>query len=314
MKSRVVILSLLLLPFIISGCVKKDNEITPPNQEPVFSTYSFEGLSRSGYKVKYPAGWQVEEKATGKFGEQKNQTIFTVSATEEISVTISSVGDQKTLLDGYAVESQSQTQIDSLLADDYLVQKNDSAGERWRMIMVVNGKNIFSIACNNPSSEDFDSFINSFNFVEYPPEEAPKIILSPEVKLKLYFDDVKKSTDTCIADSYQEVLVARPEVELGLIPLAVKSLIQWSIEQDLSAQGLTSAIPINTRLLSFGYENNTAIVNFNADLTAEGNNCQLLTLRSQIEKTIKALNNVSNIKINFVEIQVENEKWEAPQP
>lgn len=307
MKIKITILLLLfILPLTLSGCFKKANH--QAEEEPVTDeVFTQESDLWGGFKVKYPSTWQVIESSSGKFEGSNDQTTFKVSDEEEIQVIVYNLAEEETVLQPYTIESESQTQVDALLANDYLVLSPDD-GQRLRFISVINGQYLFYITSNNPGSTAFESFINSFIFLEPPQEEGqPTQELSGEVELKLYFDDLNKENEDCLPDGYQEVIAYRPEVEIGLIPLAIKSLIQTSFLEDLANQGLASAIPLNTKILSFGYENNTAIVNFNQYLNEGGGSCEITMRRGQIEQTLKALNNVSNLQIKYIEIQVEGQ-------
>ncbi|MBU1131129.1 GerMN domain-containing protein [Patescibacteria group bacterium] len=314
MKNKIIILLILILPLILSGCFNKAGD--QQQAEPVVSydIYTQEAVPGGGYKVKYPSTWEVAESATGKFEEFNDITTFKASDQEEIQVKIFTTDQAEALLEPYNIESESQTQIDSRLANDYLVQDLDNEGQRWHLISIINGDYLYLLMSNALGSSDFENFINDFNFLEYQEQEPATENSSNDFKIKLYFDDLNQENSDCLPHIYQEVIIQKPEVEIGLIPVAIKALIQTSSLEDLAEQNLSSAISINTRLLSFGYENNTAIVNFNNELNVGGGSCLMAMRRGQIEKTLKALNEVSGLQIKDVEIQVEGESETALQP
>jgi len=311
MKQKFAILLILLIPLVLSGCFNKAGE--PPQEEIVsYNIYIHDSLEQGGYKVKYPAKWLVEETSTGKFGDKNDVTSFKVSDQEEIVVSYHLVNDD--IVGSQVIESQSQTQIDGRLANDYLVLNQENENQRLRFISIVSEKYLYLIESNNPGSEAFDSFINNLTFLEFQVKQPELKQFGNEVKFKLYFDKINDENEDCLASGYQEVIAIRPEIEIGLIPVVIKSLIQVSNSEELAGQNLASALPINTRILSFGYENNTAIVNFNDELNTGGGSCLMSMRRSQIERTLKALNDVSNLQINYVEIQVNGESETALQP
>lgn len=314
-KNKIIIFTLFLMPLIISGCYKK--VYNPPVAEPVVADTVFtkEIPAKGGYRVKYPSRWQILESSSGKIKDLQDIVTFKISDTSELEVDIYEEKEKTAVLNSYAIESENQTQLAGVLAADYLVA-DATSNKRWQLVAAVYGEFYYVIKNSNPGSEDFSLFLNNFNFLEIPQSPAQPVIkkIGDKVKLKLYFDDLNKETSDCLPDAYREVLVQNPDVEIGLIPLAIKSLIQVSSSKELSEQNLSSAIPIYTRLLSFGYENNTAIVNFNDELNKGGGSCSMAMRRGQIEKTLKALNEVSNLLIKKVEIQINGQTEAALAP
>jgi len=305
------------LPLFLGGCFLKPNKDVSPEPketETVYNVYLQNAVLQGGYKVEHPADWPVEETTTNKFPKFNDITTFTVSANETIKVMIFKVAEEDSILSSYNIESESQTQIDGRLANDYLVQDLQNNNQRLKMISVINGDYIYVLVSSNPGSLAFDQFINKFIFLAYAPPPVPPQSFGNEVTFKLYFDNLNKDNGDCLPDGYQQVTALRPTVEIGLIPLAINALIQASAAEDLAGQNLSSAVPINTRLLSFGYENNTAIVNFNDELNSGGGSCTMAMRRGQIESTLRALNEVSNLRIRDIEIQVNGETETALQP
>jgi len=315
MKGKITILIFLVIPLILGGCFNKANYQT---EEPLIydTVFTKEIPQKGGYKVKYPVKWQLSESSSGKIKDFQDVVVFIVSTDEEITISIFDEKEKVEILNSFAIESESQTQIDGLLASNYLIQEQGTEGKRSQIIAAVYGDYLYLLKDNNPGSENFVAFVNNFSFLSIPeaPQQQPVKTLSDKAKIRLYFDDLNKENSDCLPDTYQEVIVQRPDVEIGLIPLAIKSLIQVSNSKELADQNLSSAIPVYTRLLSFGYENNTAIVNFNDELNKGGGSCAMAIRRGQIEKTLKALNEISNLLIKKVEIQINGQTELVLQP
>lgn len=308
MFKKYSLILLLALPLILSGCFLKKPVNENVNQAVGFEIYKSADLNGFSFTAKYPKGWQLTEQSTGKYGDFKDGVSF-VNGAETIGIAILNIEDQAMVLNTFNIESQSQTEVNATLADDIFGtgMKGDGT-DRFEAVLVENGPYLIMIKTNVPGSVDFTKFLSDFSFA--------KLIKAADknVSLKIYFDDGRSADIDCQAGVPKVVTIERPSEDLALIPKVTQILIQLSVAEELAKENLITGIPINTRLLSFGYENNKAIVNFNADLNEGGGSCLMAMRRSQIEKTIKALNDVSNLEIKEVEIQVEGESETALQP
>ncbi|HLD27869.1 MAG TPA: GerMN domain-containing protein [Patescibacteria group bacterium] len=306
--SKKLITLLVVIPLILGGCffnkVDKQSDNQPAaDVEVVYESLNLEGFS---FKVKYPKSWNYQEASTGEFGDFANQVVFS-PAGEQIKVLVVKLADQDKLLAAYNVESRGQTEVFAHLSEKISGTKADN-GQRFEAVLITNDPYLILIETDNPGSASFYEFLGNFSFVKFT--EAK----NAQVSLKIYFDSASVDDNNCEAAVFKTATVNRPEEDLGLIPAAVNLLIQLSIPEDLAAENFLTAIPINTRLLSFGYEDNRAIVNFNDYLNEGGGSCLMQMRRSQIEKTLMALNEVSELEIKEVEIQVEGESSTALQP
>jgi len=178
-------------------------------------------------------------------------------------------------------------------------------------VLVKNGDYLYALKTNLPNSPEFIDFLNNFNILNNLNVMVTPVESFPTYKL--YFMLKGKAAADCTARNYREVYLSVPEEELVLIPNILKALLSPDLLR-LEALGLSTAIPKETRLLSFGYDNNKAIVNFNSYLNQGGGSCEMQARRSQIEQTLKGLNNVSGLRIRNVEIQVEGDSATALQP
>lgn len=313
MKFRYSIILLLFLPLTLTGCIfnKNNEELAPAEAEIKYNVYQSEKLGEFYFSAKYLDGWTVQENSTEKFDEFKDEVIFK-GELEEITVNILDKKEQQTVLDLFNIETQAQTEVNTVLGNRILGSLKDDSNKRWEVVLVESSSYLIVIKTDYPASPDYSNFLNDFSFAKLADQAVkPK---SDVITLKLYFDNNQSDDFSCEAKAVKTVTIRRTEEDLGLIPQVVKLLIQLSIPEDLAKEGLLTAIPVNTRLYSFGYENNKAIVNFNAELNEGGGSCLMLMRRSQIENTIKALNEVSGLQIREVEIQVEGETDTALQP
>ncbi|MDP2586404.1 MAG: GerMN domain-containing protein [Candidatus Komeilibacteria bacterium] len=309
---KYLLICLLFLPLILSGCIfsKKNQE---PVNEPNEQSYRSNDFENFYFSAKYPNGWELTENFNGLLGDTKNQVEFGL-AEEVIAVTVVKAADRQKVLDEFKIESQTQTEVNGTLAMNLngVLSANDQ--ERFEAILAESGNYVIFLKTNRPGSQAFVDFKNRLSFPKLVlPSQQPK---SAKVTLSLYFDkpDSTGQNFDCSAKAVKQVIVDRPETELGLIPVAIKLLLQLSNPEELEKSGLSSGLDLNTRLYSFGYENNKAIVNFDASLNAGGGSCLMTLRRSQIEKTLVALNEVSDLQIKQVEIQVDGDADTALQP
>ena len=308
MPQRYLLLLLLILPLALSGCFFKKPVNENINQANDFAIYRSADLNGFSFAAKYPKSWQLAEQSTGKYGDFKDGVSFT-NSNETIGVAILNAEDRAMVLNTFNIESQSQTEVNATLANDIFgTGMKGELGDRFEAVLAENGAYLILIKTNVPGSADFQKFLNDFSFTKL------NGVADKNISLKIYFDDGRAADVDCQAGVPKTVTIERPSDDLALIPKVTQLLIQLSVTEELAKENLITGIPLNTRLLSFGYENNKAIVNFNADLNEGGGSCLMAMRRSQIEKTIKALNDVSDLQIKEVEIQVEGETETALQP
>jgi hypothetical protein len=305
--NKKLITLLFVVSLILSGCFFNKTSQND-NQPAADSSVVYESLNLEGFsfKVKYPKSWTYQEISTGEFGDFANQVIFNADG-EQIKVLLSKPADQEELLTGYNVESRGQTEVFAQLSEKISGIKAET-GQRFEAVLISNDPYLILLETDAPGSAAFYEFLGNFSFVKFAQKKEPNI------SLKIYFDSAAVDNSNCEATVFKTATIARPEEELGLIPAVVNLLVQLSVPEDLAAENLLTAIPINTRLLSFGYEDNRAIVNFNDYLNEGGGSCLMQMRRSQIEKTLMALNEVSALDIKEVEIQVQGESSTALQP
>lgn len=315
---KYLLIGLLFLPLILSGCFFNKKNQAPAVIEPSEQTYRSQDFENFYFSAKYPNGWELTENSNGLLGYLKNQITFVqklvTDMSPQITVTVVKTADRQKLLNDYKIESQSQTEISGSLAMSLIGALATNDQERFEAILAESGPYVIFVKTNYPGSQAFADFKDRLSFPKLSlPSQKPK---SDKITLSLYFDkaDAGGQNYDCSAKTVRQVVVERPEAELGLIPLAVKLLLQLSVPEDLAKTGLSTSLDLNTRLYSFGYENNKAIVNFDASLNAGGGSCLMTLRRSQIEKTLMALNQVSDLQIKQVEIQVDGESDTALQP
>lgn len=314
---KYLLICLLFLPLILSGCFFNKKNQAPAN-EPKEQTYRSQDFENFYFSAKYPNGWDLTENSNGLLGDLKNHITFAqhlVSGSGElISVIVVKTADRQKLINDYKIESQTQTEVSGSLALSMTGVMPLYDNERFEAILAESGNYLIFVKTNRPGSQAFVDFKDRLSFPKLAlPSQKPK---SDKITLSIYFNKADSTGQhfDCSAKAVRQVVVERPEAELGLIPLAVKLLLQLSVPEDLAKTGLSTGLDLNTRLYSFGYENNKAIVNFDASLNAGGGSCLMTLRRSQIEKTLMALNQVSNLQIKQVQIQVDGDADTALQP
>ncbi len=312
------LITLLFLPLILSGCFFNKKNQAPQVNQPVEQTYRSQDFANFNFTVKYPNGWDLTENSNGLLGDLKNHISFSqrfvTGIGESISVIVVKTADRQKLLNDYKIESQTQTEISGSLGLNLNGVLPAYDQERFEAVLAESGDYLILVKTNLPGSAEFVAFVGRLSFPKLAlPSQKPK---SDKITLSLYFDQVDSAEQNfdCNAKTVKKVTVLRSEAELGLIPLVMKLLIQLSAPEDLAKDNLSSGLAVNSRLYSFGYENNKAIVNFDASLNAGGGSCLMTLRRSQIEKTLMALNQVSDLQIKQVEIQVEGDAETALQP
>lgn len=303
-------MALLVLPLVISGCFglrgnNNNNQSNGSNSED-YSLYENQTLGEAAYQGKYLTSWKIKEIANGRFGTSTDEVIFKAGKGQELKVEVYPASEESKLLDGYNISTQAQTEVSRFLGTRIIGQLKADEKQEEEAVLVKNGDYLYVFLTNLPNSPEFIDFLNNVNILN-----NLNVMVTPVESFpiyKLYFILKGKANPDCSAHHYREVYLSVPEEELVLIPNIMKALL--SPEQlRLGDLGLYTAIPKETRLLSFGYDNNKAIVNFSSHLKQGTDTCTFEMRRSQIEKTLKSLNEVSNLRIKEVEIQVEGEVW-----
>jgi len=322
MKKPYLLLAI-IPPLILGGCFfnLKKNQIQVPEEK--YNNYESAMLNGLSFSARYQKDWQLSEQATGKYQDFKDAVYFQ-SKDETISVNIMDVKDRDQIIKSFNAESQAQTQIDGTLGDKYTgLSDAGNPNSRFEVSVMQSGDYLMIIKTTTPGSVDFADFLNNFVFTKLEPSlnnesgtgavpvQKPR---SDTLTISLYFLDNASGTTDCQARAVKKVIVKTPDNDLTLIPDMMRLLIQLSQPDALPDGNIYSAIPVNTRILSFGYEDNKAIVNFNSYLNQGGGSCEMQARRSQIEQTLKGLNGVSSLRIRNVEIQVEGDSQTALQP
>ena len=311
MKKIKLLLVFLTLPLVVSGCFKfsRNTQILDPK----YLVFNNQTLAEAAYQVRYPEKWDLSEDSTGAMGTSTDVAVFKVSREQKISATVYQGVAESEVLAMFQAESQSQTEVNRLLGSR-LISAGPDNDTPVEAIVVKNGDYVYVFQTTVPHSPEFVDFLNNvtifnnLNSVAEPPAAEVK-----QPIYKLYFGREGANLDSCTVSYYREVYFNRPDDEIELIPKVIQTLL--SPEQlRLDELGLFTGIPAGTRLLSFGYDNNKAIVNFSAHLNLGGGSCAMTMRRDQIEKTLMALNEVSNLKIMQVEIQVDGSTDEVLQP
>lgn len=309
------------LPLILSGCFlrPKKSEQPPADKYQIYNSGLWNGLS---FSAKALNGWRVEESSSGKFGGFKDKVLF-AGNDESIEVSVNKADEKEAVLKPYTAESQSQTEVDGTLGDRFsLATGEGETASRFEEALLQTGDYLLVIKSSTQGSPNFTDFLYNFAFTKLQPgkpqandgSDKPAQLKSDKLTVSLYFINSQSNETDCKATAIKKVIISRPENDLGLIPDLMKLLIQLSQPEALPDKNISSAIPINTRILSYGYDNNKAIVNFNGYLNESGGSCMMAARRSQIEKTLRALNEVSSLRIKSVEIQVEGDAQTALQP
>ena len=303
-------MALLALPLIISGCFglrgnNANNQSNGGDSED-YSLYENQTLGEAAYQVKYPTAWKIKEISNGRFGTATDEVIFKANKGQELKVIVEKPSEENKILDSYNITTQAQTEVSRFLGTRIVGQLKADEAKGEEMVLIKNGDYLYVLKTNLPNSPEFLDFLNNINIIN-----NLNVMVTPVESFpiyKLYFILKGKANPDCSAHHYREVYLSVPEEELVLIPNIIKALLSPS-QLRLGDLGLYTAIPKETRLLSFGYDNNKAIVNFSSHLKEGNDTCAFGMRHSQIEKTLKSLNDVSNLRIKEVEIQVEGEVW-----
>ena len=317
MNKYYLLFIIVALPLLISGCFLLGKK-APEEKKAEVAVYENQSLGEASYKVSYPVKWKMEEETTGALGEEvKDSVVFKPGDSQIIAVKTVKASSTEDLLKLYNIEEQSQTEVSRFLADRIIGTLKENE-QKQEAVIIKNGNYFYTINTNTPGSPEYIQFLIDFNInvnLNLPkPEETPVAEEPGNLPVyKLYFGNSKASGQSCQATYFREVNFENYEDEIALIPIIMKGLL-FTDELRLDELNLFTAIPGGTKLLSYGYENNKVIVNFNAALNAGGGSCSMEMRRSQIEQTLKSLNEVSNLQIKAVEIQVEGDRENVLQP
>jgi hypothetical protein len=319
MRKIYLLFLLLILPLVISGCfsiAKKVKEIEKKVEKQ--EVYKNQTLGEAAYWVKYNAAWKVTENSTGQIPkisdqEVKDEVEFSVSKEQSIKVKVIKDRDEKSILDQFEIESQQQTEISRLLASRIIGKLKADNQEKVEVILIKNGDYFYLITGNLPGSPDFTEFLNNLSIINNLNKIDEAKIKDKRPIFKLYFGLNSTKGKDCQAVFYREIYLPPQEDEIGLIPAVIKALLSPD-QLKLNELKLFTAIPLGTKLLSYGYVNNKMIVNFSSSLNKKADACEMELRRSQIEKTLISLKDVSNLSVNEVEIQIENSTKNILQP
>ena len=295
------------MPLIISGCfLNKQEDDQLKETEISYEIYRSELFEKFSFTARYLNNNLVEETSTGNLEGFNDKVSFSnLEETTKVEIFYQTTADE--VLKDYNIESQSQTEVFASLATSLFGTTNDN--NRFEGAIIETGEFIILVTNSKPGSAEFAKFISDFSFAKFDSTKKGQ-----NITVKLYFDSASLENFNCEATAVKTATIRRPSEDLGLIPEIIKLLIQLSVPEDLEQENLLTAIPINTRIRSFGYEDNKAIVNFNADLNEGGGSCLMEMRRSQIAKTLMSLNEVTDLEIKEVEIQVEGDSQSALQP
>ncbi len=315
MKKWSIFLLVLLIPLVISGCFGLFKKDQPEDENKVkqngYIIYENLSLGEAVYKVKYPEKWKIKEVSTGRLATATDEVTLKVNKEQLISILAYQADQESNVLSFYNIETQTQTEVSRFLGTRIIGILKENKGEKEEAVLVINGDYLYVFKTTTPNSPEFAEFLNDITIVNNLTVTVTPVESLPSYKLYFYRSDDPEPD--CQAHDYREVYISLPEEELALIPNVIKALLSPE-KLELESLGLTTAIPQTTRLLSFGYDNNKAIVNFSSQLNKGGGSCEMGMRRSQIEKTLKALSEVSNLRIREVEIQVEGQLENVLQP
>lgn len=132
----------------------------------------------------------------------------------------------------------------------------------------------------------------------------PTLVKSDGYVVSLFFP--KKDSNDCQQLNSISIKIKDVETELGLIPSVVKIIMQYPVVE-LEKLGLKPLFSENIRLLSFGYNNNTAVLNFN-ELLRANSVCSTAVVKSSLLQTLSSLRSSSSLQIKSVDIQIDGQK------
>jgi len=299
---------LVLIPLLISGCFGfGDNSDQDQVKEVEYELYRNESIGEANFKVKYAKEWRLEEISNGLFGTSTDELLFKVGLNHRISLKVLKDIQAEALFEPYTYEEITQTEVSRFIGKR-IVGYKENEEKKEEVIAVSNGLYIYLLSTNKPDSPEFIEFLNNITI----DNNLNEVEVTPDKSIfKLYF--ARNGQENCQASYYREIYLNPEAEEFALIPKIVMAILRPG-ELALENLELFTSIPLGTKLLSYGYDNNKVIVNFDLTLNEGGGSCMMELRRSQIEKTLFSLNENTDLDIREVEIWVNNSPDEVLQP
>ncbi|MBT3689969.1 GerMN domain-containing protein [bacterium] len=299
MKKYSLILLILVVPLIISGCFGFGDNSNNEEEKPEYIIYRNGTLGEADFMVKYNSEWKLEEIVSTRLASSTDEIVFKVGLNHKISLNIYNDIDADTFLESYTFEEITQTEVSRFIGKRIIGYIEDE-NNKEELIVVTNGSYIYVLKTNKPDSPEFVEFLNNVAIINNLNE-----IAEPNKKsvYRLYF--INDDQESCQATYYREIYLIPEQEEFAFIPRVIMALLRPG-ELALDEVSLNTSIPLGTKLLSYGYDNNKVIVNLSHNLNEGGGSCMMESRRSQIEQTIMYLNELTELDIREVEIWVEN--------
>jgi len=155
-----------------------------------------------------------------------------------------------------------------------------------------------AISENTVASSSATTTVNRVNVTK------PALVKSDGYVVNLFFPKIDSSD--CQQLGSISIKIKDVETELGLIPSVVKIIMQYPVSE-LEKLGFKPLFSENIRLLSFGYSNNTAVLNFN-ELLRANSVCPINTVKNSLLQTMASLRSSSSLQIKSVDIQIDGQK------
>ncbi len=134
--------------------------------------------------------------------------------------------------------------------------------------------------------------------------KKPTLVKSDGYVVNLFFP--KKDSASCEDLGSIAIKIKDIDSELSLIPSVVKIIMQYPATE-LDKLGFKPVMDENVRLLSYGYNYNNVVFNFN-ELIRASNVCPLSAVKKSLLQTLSSLQASSNLQIKSVEIQIDGQK------
>ena len=134
--------------------------------------------------------------------------------------------------------------------------------------------------------------------------KKPTLIKRDGYVVNLFFP--KKDSADCQQFGSISIRIKDVDSELGLIPSVVKIIMQYPT-QELDKLGFKPLLSENVRLLSYGYNYNNAILNFN-ELLRANSACSISATKSGLLQSLSSLQSSSSLQIRSVDIQIDGQK------
>ncbi|MEK7167992.1 MAG: GerMN domain-containing protein [Patescibacteria group bacterium] len=121
-------------------------------------------------------------------------------------------------------------------------------------------------------------------------------IASTTVKITAYYSNIKKDPD--IVDCSRVYPLER-EVEKKYEQMEINTVkgLLFSLTEAEKAAGWVSSVPAGVTLKSIKIDGNTAVVDFGSALSEAAGSCTVISIRSQIENTMKQFKYVKDVVI-----------------